>query len=436
LASPNCWTRPWQTRTLTQAGQRLLTPQYAAPEQRTGQAISTATDIYQLGLLLHELLTDGRSWEQGSGEKLPYPSSLVEDPSQRKKIKGDLDLITAMALRPDPARRYGSAVEMSRDIEAFLQNRPVQARPESRAYLLGKFYQRNRLGVWAVLITLLALVGGIVGTSWQSVRAQKALERETLARQKAERITDFLFYLFQSADPYQRKDSISGKDLTLEAFLDQSIPAIRNDLEDQPEVQLELMEIMSELYSRLDQSAKSEELAQEMLQITAEKLGTSHPQYADRLQVLAASMQDLGRYAEADSLYRLALVASEAAYGMQPAHLSVVYNDYGLLKFNLGETTSADSLYGEALRIMRYNGIPDTANYATTLASRSQAQKSLGAIDTAYQLARESLEVLSGTELQHSIFAAHAHNRFRRNTHPHGQPEPGPETPGNGRPGF
>ncbi|MCB0856288.1 MAG: hypothetical protein KDD63_28915, partial [Bacteroidetes bacterium] len=111
-----------------------------------------------------------------------------------------------------------------RDIKAYLENRSIEARPETWKYLAFKFVQRNKPGVIALGTILLLLFGGITTTTWQANRAKKALAQEQLARQKAESITSFLVSLFQSADPYERYDTIPGKDLTLEEFLFQSLP--------------------------------------------------------------------------------------------------------------------------------------------------------------------------------------------------------------------
>ena len=371
----------------TQVGQRLFTPHYAAPEQIAGEPVSTATDVYQLGLLMSEILAD-------------------------EQLDADLRLILEQARRADPERRYTTAGDLGRDIEAYLSHRPITARPESWGYLARKFVMRNRLGVVATVLVLLSLLGGIIGTSWQATRATAALKREILAREKAEQISSFLVYLFESADPYERQDSISGKDMTLEVFLAQSLPTVREELKEQPELQLELLEILGKLYARLSMKQESYDIGKEVLMLTERAEGKDATAFADRSLLLAGVALDLDRFAEADSLFLLTAEAHQRIYGTRPRHLSVVYNDYGILKYTIGQPKEADSLYREALAIMQLNDIPDTANYAQTLNNQAQALMALGRNKEAYEAVSRSSELQFQAGLDQSIFMAHTQNRM------------------------
>lgn len=396
----------------TQAGQRFFTPQYAAPEQVNGEPISTATDVYQLGLLLFEILTDQRLEFMPDSELRFLPSAQLTDQSLRKRLQGDLDIIISKALRKDPLRRYNSAGEMASDIEAFLAHRPIKARPESWGYLAGKFVQRNRLGILAASLLFLSLLAGIIGTSWQANNANTALKKESEARQKAEAINNFLVYLFESADPYARQDSISGKDLRLEDFLRQSLPPIRSDLRDQPEVQLELLDIMSKLHGRLSLKQESYDIGKEVLKLTEDTEGKQSKAYADRSLLLAGAAADIENFSEADSLFRIAIKANQEIYGLQPKHLAVVFNDYGILKYTIGHIQEADSLYRKALDIMRYNGIPDTTNYAQTLTNQTQSLMALGKQQEAYDALHQSIRLQEMAGLGQSIYMTHARNQM------------------------
>lgn len=396
----------------TRAGQRWLTPQYAAPEQKAGNTITPATDVYQLGLILFEMITGTRPAGLEETSVITLLRNSVPDQETKKKVKGDLEQILAMALNPDVQDRYQNAGEMGDDIKAYLSEKPVKARGSNWTYLTGKVIRRNRWAIVAVSLIMLSLVGGIMATTWQAARTQSALEAESLARAKAESITDFLYGLFERADPYESKDSISGKDLTLEQFVQQSLPAIRNDLAEQPEIQVEMLELMSKLYNRLSLKQESYEIGQEALEITRDHIGEQSPQFADQVLALAGAALDLDRYREADSLFRIAVKVNHEVYGKAPRQLEVVYNDFGILRYSQGNPAGADSLYRKALEIMEFNQISDTANYAQTLNNQAQALMALGDMNGAYTQMKTAIRMLEMSFMERTIFMTHAHNRF------------------------
>jgi len=182
--------------TLTGAGQRMLTPDYASPEQFLGQTISTASDIYSLGAVLYELLTGQRphrfefdslaGMEKAICEVEPEkPSTAVvrgsQDPprlrqQRRRQLSGDLDNIVLTALRKEPQRRYTSAAELSEDLRRHLEGLPVTARDDRLTYRIGKFIRRNKLGVGAAALVLATLTAGILSTSFQARRADRRFQ--------------------------------------------------------------------------------------------------------------------------------------------------------------------------------------------------------------------------------------------------------------------
>lgn len=161
-----------------------MTPRYASPEQVRGEAVTVATDVYSLGVILYELLAGKRPYEVDSSSPLtaarticesepPPPSAAAETPRARHSLKGDLDNIALRALEKDPARRYPSVERFAADMERYLQRRPVEARRASVAYRVSKFVRRHRTVVALSALALLAMVGGAVATEWQARRAER-----------------------------------------------------------------------------------------------------------------------------------------------------------------------------------------------------------------------------------------------------------------------
>lgn len=163
--------------TQTMTGMRMLTPDYASPEQIRGEAITTATDVYSLGVLLYELLTGRAPYTFPSGSILevqrvicetePPPPSAVGG-ELRRQLQGDLDNIVLMAMRKEPARRYVSVNQLSEDLRRYEEGLPVVARKDTVLYRTSKFVRRHQVTVLAGILLFLTLVGGIAATTYQA----------------------------------------------------------------------------------------------------------------------------------------------------------------------------------------------------------------------------------------------------------------------------
>ena len=190
-----------------------MTPEFAAPEQVRGEAVSTATDVYALGVLLYLLLTHrypydvrGKTFAELTRiiceEEPPRPSSQALE-GHRRELRGDLDLIVLTALRKDPARRYQTPAELAADLRRYRDGRPIRARADSPGYRLAKFAGRNRGAVAAVVALLALLAGGLA-------RERALRHRAELEAQKAKEVGDWVVSVFDVADPMGTSGGTAG----------------------------------------------------------------------------------------------------------------------------------------------------------------------------------------------------------------------------------
>jgi len=278
---------------VTQTGLLPLTPAYASPEQVRGDAITTASDIYQLGVVLYELLSGCRPYEVSGRspseieqiicqEEPTRPSTAItKTPSNQKKndatgiqvsaagrtkpdqlkkhLKGDLDTIVLKALRKEPERRYESAEKLASDIENYLTGNPVSAHPNSVIYRGKKFFERHTVGVISAAAIVLLLIGYAATITWHSQKTQAALlqaqqetERAEQALSRAEALQVFLLDLFRAAEPDQPRDQLPTTDELLEIGAERALDPDGAS----PEERFEILLAIAGVYSYYSQPSQ------------------------------------------------------------------------------------------------------------------------------------------------------------------------------------
>ena len=382
--------------TLTQTGHAVMTPAYAAPEQLRRGPVTTATDVYALGVVLYELLAGRRPHdlsgctpaeiERAVCEQPPDPPSAVAPPGRRRALRGDLDVIVMKALRTEPERRYASAEQLADDLQHHLDGRPVTAQPDTVGYRTRKFFQRHRASVTAATLIVM-LIAALVG--FYTIRLAQERDRARLEATTATLVSDFLQGLFAVSDP----SASGGEDLTARAVLDQGAERIEHELADQPVVQARMMHVMGEVYQSLGAFDAAAPLLERALALRRESLSAEHLDVASSLNSLAVLRQETGQYAAADSLFRAALALQEKGLGPDDPAVAATLHNWGTLLHVQGQYERADSLFQRALTIRTAQFGAADPRTASTLNERATLRFDQDDLEGAETLYRQALEV-------------------------------------------
>lgn len=387
---------------LTQNRARLLTPRYAAPEQVRQQPVTTSTDLYALGVIFYRLLAEVHPFDFSNisqyeteqkilNEEPEAPSSKVQSssPVLAHKLRGDLDAIALKAIRKETNQRYRVANEFLDDLQRYQQNLPVSACRDSAKYRSRKFLKRHKSAIGIAAGIVIMIISFATFYTWQITqeRNQARIEAE-----KAKEISSFLTEIFQTRNPMYEPGGTPSAVTLLEGGENRI-----QELEQQPAVQAQLLNVIGRAYQSLGQFQKAESLLVKSLEIRKEIYPPTHPELGTGFSSLASLFGKTGNFSKAGSLHSKALNIRRASLGNSHLLTAESLNNLGVVNTNVGKYETADSTFQEALTIYRRTTGNNEEKIARVLSNRGSIYRELGNYGKAETLFREALEIWKDT---------------------------------------
>ncbi len=414
------------TLPVTRLQERMLTPENAAPEQLLGRPITTATDIYALGVLLYQLLTGRSPYRLLSYSQLQLERAIcVDDPVRpshmvvsklsgekdadrsrisdrrglspqrlRARLNGDLDAIVSMAMRKEPDRRYRSVEALADDLSRHLLGQPVLARHGDWRYSTAKFIRRHVWPVAAVAAAFLglALFGGAM--AWENHRIELARQATSLERDRAQQVSGFLVDVFSQADPFNAQ----GKEPTAKDLLDRGAEKITGNISLQPEVRAQLLESIGLAYRRQGMSERAIPLFEQAVAIRRLERPADNGHIAVALANLARALSDSGHLISAQADLEQAVALSERSTESRPIETADILVQFGTFALDAkSDPDLASQLFGKALILYRNASGTHSLQVAATLNGLAYAAVWKGDYPLAEQHEREALNIFQQT---------------------------------------
>jgi serine/threonine protein kinase/tetratricopeptide (TPR) repeat protein len=389
---------------------QALTPEYASPEQVMGQPVTTASDIYSLGVILYELLTGHKPYSFRSrtadevgrvlSDTLPTkPSSIcrmhglkVETYNPQAAIRtlqGDLDNIVLMAMRREPERRYRSVEQFAADITRYLEGRPVIAREDTFGYRASKFVTRNKAGVAAGVGIAASLIGGLIAASRQARIAARQRDRARREARKAEKVNAFLRKMLSSADP-----RAAGRDSRVTDILRTAAESVETEFVRQPDIAADLNTTIGLTYLGLGDLAAAEHHLEAAMRARLEMFPRKSAEVATALQNYGKLLSMKGDFKGAEPLYLEALETLSEMENRNDVDVANVLDDLGYLKALAGDNETAIDMHAEELAIRRRVLGENHPDVARAMGKMANVYSVMGRHDYSEPLHRRSLRIL------------------------------------------
>jgi eukaryotic-like serine/threonine-protein kinase len=405
--------------TVTQ--QRLLTPGYASPEQIRGEPITTASDVYSLGVILYELLADRHPFDLDGASPFDLARMLETEPElpsqlarkaaggrndlaagrMRRAVAGELDNIVLKALRKDPSRRYGSVDQLSHDIRRYLEGRPVLAQPDQVSYRVRKFLWRHRVGVAAAVVVILSLVGGAAGSVIQGRQARVERDRAQAEAARARAVIGFLADMLRAPDP-----RVDGRDVRVADLLAAAAERSGERFQQDRETLAEIQTAIGLSYAGLGLLEEAEPLLAGALRIRRASAGAAPALLAASLANYGSLLTDLGQLDAAESVLLESRSLIHPASRDDSVQLMEVTTLLGSLATARGAWADAEREHGQSLELARRLLGAGHPSVAASLNNVAVARGQQGDFAAAEALHREALEIQRAADPDSPDFAA------------------------------
>jgi serine/threonine-protein kinase len=380
----------------TRTGMSPLTPAYAAPEQFRGRAVTTASDVYALGVVLYELLAGARPHGGDLGDRLrddtPIrpPSRVATAESARRALRGDLDAIVLRAMHSDPDRRYATALELGLDLQRALQGRPVDARPDTLGYRTRTFVRRNRLLVATGALATAAMLTGTVVALRLAHRANQERDRALLEAERTRGVTQFFRDVLAAASPEEL-----GPEATVLQALDHAIPRIDSGFAGNPDLRAAIKNSVGATLLNLYLPERARPLSEDALR-TLDSLGAhaSPRERADALYNLAGVEATEGALDRSDSLYRAAIAAYWAVPGIDSTEVWLGISQHAGVVSGLGRLEEAVAMYTGAVEGLARRAPHDSVDRSVAETNLATALAQLGRYAAAEPRFRRAIALL------------------------------------------
>jgi len=382
----------------TDIGQLVGTLAYMSPEQVLGNPdeIDTRSDVYALGVILYELLTGKKPYTIGRQIHEVVRTIREEEPSALSSVnrtyRGDIETIVGRALEKDKTRRYAAAAELAADLRRHLHDEPITARPPSATYQLQKFARRNKALVMGVAAVFVALILGVVASTWEAVQARRAEAKAKQESAIAQAVNDFLQNdLLGQASAY--KQSRPDPDLKVRTALDRAAARVTGKFDRQPEVEASIRNTIGKAYEDLGlypEAAKQHEAA---LDLRRRVLGPEHLDTLISMNNLALVYTDQGKDAQAEALLSQTLEIERRVLG--PEHPNTLMCMHNLARVYMGEGkyAQAEALYSQTLEIERRILGPEHRNTVRSMVNLGIVYGDEGKYPQAEALDSQTLEI-------------------------------------------